>query len=666
VAALGAALGWYLDQFAFGTGLTNISYDLLHVTRFRHVPAGEAVIVYLDEKSHLDLNQPLNVPWDRAIHAHMIDRLTAAGARAVVMDIVFSDPSRDNPGADRKLADAIKRNGHVILAADNVPAPGAVGMRKFIPPFALLRDAAADFGSDEMLPSRDLTVRAHAPNEQVASLSWAAAAVVDAPVTKRLSAEQFQPSPDTRGGSIKSWIQYYGPPDWLPHVSYSDALVPGRVPDAAFSNRVVFIGSRIITKLQNERNDEYRNPYSFWVTQSKNKAFIAGVEVQATMFLNLLRGDWLRRMPDWLEATALVLFGAGIGYALMRVRPLPAILTALVVAAAVAFISRALFMRELIWVPWLIALVQVGFALAVSVSVNSVRLYVENRLYAQSLSLYLSPKLVKKFARGGDRSLLQPGAEKQKLTIMFSDIAGLTSIAEGMDSDELARLMNQYFQAAVADCIHPTDGTVVKYIGDAIFAFWNAPEPQRDHALRACAAALRFRELARRKIGGRTLLTLIGLHTGVANVGNFGSAARIDYTAIGENINLASRMEGLNKFLGTEVLITGATRKEIGDRFVTRRLGDFKLKGFEKTVSVYELMALKADEEKTRTLRDEFACALQLFQTADLYAAELAFRRILEHSPNDGPTLFYLAQVEAGRANPPDRSWDGAVELAEK
>ena len=150
----------------------------------------------------------------------------------------------------------------------------------------------------------------------------------------------------------------------------------------------------------------------------------------------------------------------------------------------------------------------------------------------QSLRLYLPARLVKKFA--SDPSLLKPGAKKQRLTILFSDIAGFTSITEGMDPDELAKLMNAYFQTAVDDCIHFTEGTIVKYIGDAIFAFWNAPDPQDDHPFRAADAALRFRDQDKHEFNGKKVLTRIGLHTGEANVGNFGSTTRVDYTAFGE------------------------------------------------------------------------------------------------------------------------------------
>jgi adenylate cyclase len=296
--------------------------------------------------------------------------------------------------------------------------------------------------------------------------------------------------------------------------------------------------------------------------------------------------------------------------------------------------------------------------------VNSVQLYVEKQKVEQSLALYLSPKLVKQFAK--DPTLLKPGARKQLLTILFSDIAGFTSISEGMDSDHLALAMNAYFQTAVQNCIFATDGTVVKYIGDAIFAFWNAPENQGDHSYRACEAALLFRDQPKQFMNDKELITRIGLHTGVANVGNFGSMTRVDYTALGENINLASRMEGLNKYLGTRVLITEETQKVAGPRIVTRYLGLFRLKGFEKAVGVYELSGRIEQEAESRELRTRFARALAILATRDFDAAEAEFRCVLELSPHDGPAKFYLEQLaELRTENLPD-DWKGEITLKDK
>jgi adenylate cyclase len=295
---------------------------------------------------------------------------------------------------------------------------------------------------------------------------------------------------------------------------------------------------------------------------------------------------------------------------------------------------------------------------------NSLQLYVQKRLLEQTLRLYLPPKLVKKFTKSPQ--FLKPGAETQTLTLLFTDIADFTKMSEGMDGDELASLMNAYFQVAVSKCIHKADGTVAKFIGDAIFAFWNAPDEQTAHARQACEAALLFREQASQPIRGRLLPTRIGLHTGVAKVGNFGSTERVDYTALGENVNLASRLEGLNKHLGTKCLISGTTQAAMGGELVTRCLGKFQLKGFEGLVEVHELIGWPAETEETRPWREAFAQALNNFEERNLEFAEAGFRQVLELKPNDGPSLFYLQRIADLVSEPLPEMWATHTILKEK
>ena len=314
---------------------------------------------------------------------------------------------------------------------------------------------------------------------------------------------------------------------------------------------------------------------------------------------------------------------------------------ALLLALPIAYFDYYLFRWYHEWFAWVIQVgVQIPVALVWGIAYNSLQVYAEKVRVEQSLSLYLSPKLVKKFAK--DPALLKPGAVKHLLTILFTDIAGFTSISEGMDPDELARLMNEYFQTAVQNCIHATDGTVVKYIGDAIFAFWNAPELQEDHAYLACDAALRFRSLKPLNVNGKELVTRLGLHTGVANVGNFGSDTRVDYTAIGENINLASRMEGLNKAHGDRRCSSQPTPSgKSVSRLLTRYLGLFRLKGFEKAVGVYELIGRPEQDAESREMRERFASALEKFTKRDFAGAEEEFRRTAGSQPGrrPGPVL---------------------------
>jgi adenylate cyclase len=640
-ALLAALIGSLLHEYTAGSGLVKASYDLLTVAKRPVVPM-DVVLVFMDEQSHQTLGQPLNAAWNRALHAQLVDKLTAAGAKAIVFDIVFSDPMPNTAQIDQKLARSIAASKRVILAADHIPVVGGAGKR-FLMPIDSLREGAAAVGSADVEASGDLVVRQHTlPDDQLPSLSAATA--------------EFMGVRSDNAPRHK-WVRYYAPANLMPAVSYQDALAM-TYPEL-FRDKVVFVGARILTRFANDRKDEYRTPYSFW---TKDKQFVSGVEIQATMFLNLLRGDWLWRFPFAIERIVLILVGAAIGFLLMQLRPWFAGLTALVLVVVVALATYLVFVSTRAWFPSLILVAQIGFVTLISITVNSFRVYLERRLYMQTLSLYLSPKLVKKFAQ--DKRFREPGAEKQTLTILFSDIANFTSISEGLDSDDLAKAMNSYFQLAVSQCIHATDGTVVKYLGDSIFAFWNAPDLQKDHAERACAAALLFRDRVKQSMNGKPLVTRLGLHTGIANVGNFGSTHRVDYTALGESINLASRMEGLNKYLGTRVLITGTTHAEISGKFVTRFIGQFRLKGFEKHVDVFELIG--RDPSTAPPWLKLYYSALEAFMQQDFPTATNKFAEVLNAEPTDGPSTFYLHKMAEFHLVPPPPNWAGEIELREK
>lgn len=657
-ALLATGLGLFLHTYNFGRGLINHSYELQLVAR-GDVRTREAVIVYMDEASHSALKQPLNAPWDRSLHARLINRLTAAGAKAIVFDIVFSDADVRNPAADAEMAKAIQDSGRVVLGIDVVH----LGLKDKMgtPPIELFQQHAAGAGSVEALADSDLVVRRlHTWDDDlgIPSLSWATASFLGVKAAKGESTPQ-----------AGRWMNYYGPPHFLPSVGYAEALNPAAVEDSVFRDKVIFVGARLLTKFAGERKDEYAHPFSYWLSSEMSAErgtmnFIAGVEIQATAFLNLLRGDWLSRPPLAAERAVIVGLGLLFGFGLVRLRPVMAVVVGLGGLAFVVAALQILFTQKLIWFPWLIVLVQIGLALSWSILFNSVQFYVQQRLFEHTLSLYLSPKLVKKFA--GNPKLLKPGAEEQVISIFFSDIADFTELSRHLDSDALARLMNHYFETAVSKCIHHTDGTVVKYIGDAIFAFWNAPEAQPDHPWRACAAALHFRDQVMQVVDGKPLRTRIGIHSALARVGNFGSAERVDYTALGESVNLASRLEGLNKFLGTECIVSRETKEGIGDRLVTRPLGRFQLKGFGKPVEVHELVGWPEEEEKTRPWREAFAQALADYQARKLESAEQGFRRTLELRPGDGPSESYLARLEELRAQPLPDDWEAHTIMREK
>jgi adenylate cyclase len=653
-AVLAVAIGLIMLEIdSLEPKLVDPSYDFPFLGRPVHPPA-EAVMVWLDEDSHRELNQPHNASWDRAIYAQLVERLTAEHARAVVFDMLFTDPHPIKPEGDARFAQAIKANGKVVLGAEfTKTGEGSPTISRAID---LLIDPAADWGFVQLRTDQDFIVRRHmhVPGtnaDNFSSMTWQVANLL-------LPSGTLNPEDRFK----ERWMNYYGPPGTIPAVSIYRALEANDYcPLGFFSNKVVFIGGNVKTFFSGERKDEYRTPYTF------KGEFVPGVEVQATQFLNLLRRDWLTRLSPRGEFLIVLLSGLLFGIGLARFRPVHATGLALLGAALVTALAYYLFWRQRIWFPWLVTVIaQIPIALLWSIIYNSISSYIQNRLLEQSLGLYLSPKQVQRILK--EPGLRQPGGSKQVVSILFSDIAGFSRISEQLDPQELVQLLNAYYEKTIR-CIHQTDGTIVDIIGDAIFAIWNAPELQPDHQEKMLQAALAFQQNVTQfngKQGGLALRTRVGLHTGEVVVGNVGSTEHFDYTAIGENVNLASRLEGLNKQLGTDVLMTRAAIPPGNGQWLLRPVGKYQFKGFENFVEVIEFVVIAGSPESARVWLESFAAALTEFGRKNFDAAEAGFKRTLELRPDDGPSNFYLKQISDLRTHPLPENWAGEISLKEK
>jgi adenylate cyclase len=669
--ALTALLGALLLQFPIGGSVTRLSFDLPFALR-SDLAVTNVAIVYLDEASHRDLNQPMTAPWDRSLHAKLIEQQTAQGAKAIVFDILFTDPS-SNPAADDELASAIKKSGRVILAG-NYQQPdttqGAKGRWEELP-YEPFRNAAAGWGNANFPVHPDYGIREFFPTLHDISgqktVLWLPGAVA-----------RFAGVPDQAlrsEGTESRWLNYYGPPRTIPADSFFRALQPDGVPPGFFKDKIVFVGAQLSADFSGKGKDEFLTPYAYW-----GKGFAPGVEIHATAALNLLRGDWLNRLPPTLELSVVLLFALLAGYGLIHARPLAAVLITLAGIALVAAAALWLVWHWNYWFAWLILVCELWVALLCSVVYNSLRLYVEKKLLEQSLAAHLSPALVKRVL--SDPSLRRRGGVKQEVSLLFTDIENFSHISETMHPDDLVNLLNQYFEAALK-CIHELDGTVMDLVGDAIFVIWNAPVEQPDHRERACRAALKLRQQLMEFDAAQTgfpLRTRVGLHTGVVCVGNVGSEQRFDYAAVGENTNLASRLEGLNRHLGTAVLATREIQRVVEDKMTTRLIGHFQVKGFVRAIEIHELLGPREMAEPSRPWREKFAEALQQFRKRQFDAAENTFRetmrlrRQIEGSPanggdrsaDDGPSLFYLNKISELRVSPPPNEWIGEVAMKEK
>jgi len=255
--------------------------------------------------------------------------------------------------------------------------------------------------------------------------------------------------------------------------------------------------------------------------------------------------------------------------------------------------------------------------------------------------------------------------------VLFSDIRGFTSLSEHMSPEKLADFINQYL-SPMTQIVFDEKGTLDKYIGDAVMAFWNAPLDQPDHALRACRAAVhmldRLEELkaAWRTAGYPELEIGIGINTGQMVVGNMGSDVRVDYTVLGDSVNLGSRLEGTNKEYDTRIIISEWTRGAVKDGIVTRRLGAVRVKGKKVPVGIYELRGLGTPSEPEGRAIAAFERGLSAWVARRFDEAEAAFKEVLTVWPHDTPTRNYLAELETFRAEPPPADWDGVVSLKTK
>jgi adenylate cyclase len=280
----------------------------------------------------------------------------------------------------------------------------------------------------------------------------------------------------------------------------------------------------------------------------------------------------------------------------------------------------------------------------------------------QAFRHYLSGEVIDKIIR--DPKHLQLGGEKRELTIMFTDLAGFSTFSERLGPVELTALLNDYL-SEMTDIILEEGGTLDKYEGDAIIAFWNAPLAQSDHAVRACRAALRCqRRLAELRQSyqertGAALRMRVGLNTGEVVVGNMGSRKRFNYTILGDAANLASRLEGANKAFGTETMVSESTWQSASSAFRGRKLADLRVVGRKTAVTVYELTGFTADPAPAGW--DTFAIGLDRFGAGDFVGALEIFQQL----PDDPPSQQYARRCAQLRDNPP-ASWDGVWGLTEK
>jgi adenylate cyclase len=332
--------------------------------------------------------------------------------------------------------------------------------------------------------------------------------------------------------------------------------------------------------------------------------------------------------------------------------------------------TAGLFMgRNVLWMPAAAATLAAGLTAFVGLAWSYLTEVRQRRLIFNALVQNTSKEVADEIAR--DPRKLNMGGQRREMTVMFSDLADFTTLAEAMDVERLEAMLHLYLEE-MSGVVLEQNGYLDKYIGDAIMSFWNAPVNQADHAVRACHAALemRRREAALqsklRDMSGQAVHSRIGINSGPMVVGNMGSPFKFSYTVLGDAVNLASRLEGANKMYGTRIMLSESTAEVVNDRFVLRKIDLLRVKGKKRPMAVYELIAEGAAEPAVADLIARYERALSAYQAGRFADAAEMLDALIGDYPSDGPTATLSGRVRQMIADPPGADWDGVYVAKDK
>ncbi|MCC6673048.1 MAG: adenylate/guanylate cyclase domain-containing protein [Planctomycetes bacterium] len=652
----------------------------------RRAAGADIVVAWIDQDSMDYLRRNgVPFPWPRSVYAEVQAALEAHGARAVVYDVLFDQPGEADD--DRAFAAVLAGPGAEVLALKFVEfrdggftdeetallaarglAPGNA------PPLAPARGAvlplpeltaAAHLGFVNVRADRDKVYRRYDLFRTWRGKAYPSLALAAAMAATNEAAPAF--GPDRRSlrlgaGEVpvdsagRLLLAFRGGEFRFEHVKFVNILesinrIEAGAPPLYDLER--FRGKFVLIGINAEGyEDVHPTPLS---------RLFPGVELHATALDNLLRGDALRA-PAWdlpLAAAAATLATATV----FLVPGVPATLAALGVLVLALLGTALAFWQQLVAVPVAAPALAGGLAAGAAFLYRLIVEGRQRRVMRRAFASYLAPEVLTEVLRDPERIAL--GGETREVTLLFTDLAGFTGLAEHVGPEALVRFLNEYFTRMCAPLLAER-GVIDKFIGDAIMALFGAPLASPDHATRAVRAALAARavsETIRDELvaaGRPSIETRIGIHSGPAVVGNMGSAQRFDYTAIGDTVNLASRLEGANKAFGTACLVSETAWAAAGAEVLGREVGLVGVKGRAAPIRVFEPIALAAaasPEQRARVA--EHDAALRRLRAGDPAGAGQAFAALAARDPSDALARLYVERLAEPR-------WDGVFRLDAK
>ena len=446
-------------------------------------------------------------------------------------------------------------------------------------------------------------------------------------------------------------INYLGPEGIIPTYSAADVM-NGTLPAEALKDKIVIVGATAV------------GIYDLRVTPFSGT--FPGVEIQATIMDNLLRGNFIRTPPFGLVIMLLVLVALALmlGVVLPKFSAAWAFIFTLIVIEAYVGFNYLLFTRQGLQIE---LFYPIGLIVLVYLGVTMQRFLAEERereRIRKTFESYVAPAVVQEMLKHPEQ--LRLGGERREITVLFTDIRGFTTMSENLDPEALVKLLHDFLNP-MSNIIINQGGTIDKYMGDAIMALFGAPLTQTDHPRLACRAALEMvASLAAlnqtwAEQGRPPLRVGVGVNTGPVAVGNMGSDRLFDYTAVGDNVNLASRLEGLNKYYGTSILVSDTTAKALEHSFILRDIDLVRVKGKVQGVRIHELIGEGEPDPELARFLGSYHQALALYRERRFAESVDAFTEALKLHPADATCQRYLTLAQKHHETPPDHDWEAVT-----
>ena len=610
-----------VSLFGLLEGIERWAYNVRFDLRGPMKPKTPIVIVSIDEDSFDELG--LQWPWPRAIHAQLLDIVSQGRPAAIGFDIVFPEPSSKGPEDDREFAEAVGRAGNVVLGSAFTEVKGPYAVKEGLnPPITVLRQQAAAYGFVTVVPDEDAFVRSTVLTRvfQGVELSSFDLHLYRIGVKAGIRAG---PLPHTRS----VLVNYRGGPHTFLTIPYYQVL-NGEVKPDVLTGSIVLIGST-----SPGLHDVFPTPFA-------PRGEMPGVEIHANVLETLFQRIPLSRVSVWVVVVLTVIGGLLGVWLTDRLRPLPALSLIFLLAAGYAVATFVLFVGARLWMD----VAGVPAALFLGYGATVVENFISAQREKQRLSRYFSPAVVAEIVRQKEDANL--ASARRRMTVLFSDIRGFTSMSEKMTPEDVVTFLREYF-TVMTDVVFQHGGTVDKYIGDGVMALYNVPFDQPDHAAQAVRTALVFQDRLKPLAGrfrakyGTDLNCGVGIHTGDAVVGTIGSEQRLEYTAIGDTINLGSRLEGITKDFHVSIIISESTYEEVKGQFIMRYLGEVKIKGKEIPVQIYTV----AESNRRRSGRIAVKITVIIFDAEVTFHAPVIDLSRGGVAVSDLPQGFTVGQV---------------------